>query len=70
MKENGAQAKIAADMIKGDKPFDAAAVHKIFAAFQDAAVKMLDFRWTHLEHECMRWGKIFRNAPRVQCPGN
>jgi cytochrome c556 len=40
MKANGAQAKIAADMIKGDKPFDAAAVHKIFATFQDAAAKM------------------------------
>jgi hypothetical protein len=25
---------------KCDKPFDAAAVHKIFAAFQDAAAKM------------------------------
>lgn len=42
MKANGAQAKIAADMMKGDKPFDMAAVHKIFAAFQDAAQKMPD----------------------------
>jgi len=40
MKANGAQAKIAADMIKGDKPFDMAAVHKIFATFEDAAAKM------------------------------
>ena len=40
MKANGAQAKIASDMIKGDKPFDMAAAHKIFATFQDAATKM------------------------------
>jgi cytochrome c556 len=40
MKANGAQAKMASDMIKGDKPFDMAAVHKIFAQFQDAAAKM------------------------------
>jgi len=42
MKANGAQAKIGADMIKGDKPFDMAAVHKMFATFQDAAAKMPD----------------------------
>jgi cytochrome c556 len=42
MKANGAQAKIGADMIKGEKPFDMAAVHKIFATFQDAAAKMPD----------------------------
>jgi cytochrome c556 len=42
MKANGAQAKIAVDMIKGAKPFDMAAVHKIFATFQDAAAKMPD----------------------------
>ena len=40
MKANGDQAKIGADMVKGDKPFDLAAVHKIFATFQDAAAKM------------------------------
>ena len=40
MKANGDQAKIGAAMIKGDKPFDLAAVHKIFAAFEDAAAKM------------------------------
>ena len=27
-------------MMKGEQPFDAAAVHKMFAAFQDAAAKM------------------------------
>jgi cytochrome c556 len=42
MKANGAQAKIGADMIKGAKPFDMAAVHKMFAAFQNAAQKMPD----------------------------
>jgi cytochrome c556 len=40
MKTNGDQAKIGAAMGKGDQPFDAAAVHKMFAAFQDAAAKM------------------------------
>ena len=40
MKENGDQAKIGAAMVKGDKPFDLAAVLKIFATFEDAAAKM------------------------------
>jgi cytochrome c556 len=40
MKTNGQQAKIVGDMAKGDTPFDAAAVHKAFASFQDAASKM------------------------------
>ncbi|MGH6672038.1 MAG: c-type cytochrome [Xanthobacteraceae bacterium] len=40
MKANGAQAKIGADMIKGEKPFDLAAVHKIFATFENAGQKM------------------------------
>jgi len=40
MKANGDQGKIGADMVKGDKPFDLAAAHKIFATFQDAAAKM------------------------------
>jgi len=42
MKHNGAAAKLAGDMAKGDKPFDMAAVHKVFAEFQDAAAKMPD----------------------------
>lgn len=42
MKDTGAQAKIASDMVKGDKPFDLAAAQKIFATFQDAAAKMPD----------------------------
>jgi cytochrome c556 len=40
MKSNGDQAKIAGAMVKGEKPFDIAAAHKIFATFQDAAAKM------------------------------
>ena len=40
MKRNGAQGKIGSDMAKGDKPFDMAAVHKMFADFQDAAARM------------------------------
>src|SRR6516225_11972247 len=40
VKANGDQAKIGADMVKGEKPFNLEAAHKIFAAFQDAAAKM------------------------------
>jgi cytochrome c556 len=40
MKGNGDQAKTAAAMIKGDKPFDLDAAHKIFTTFEDAAAKM------------------------------
>ncbi|MGB6535743.1 MAG: cytochrome c [Xanthobacteraceae bacterium] len=40
MKHNGAEAKIGADMAKGDKPFDLAAAHKMFATFEDAAQRM------------------------------
>jgi len=39
MKANGDQAKIGAAMMKGEAPFDMAAVHKIFATFQEAATK-------------------------------
>ena len=40
MKANGAAAKSLADMSKGDKPYDQAAVDKAFADFQNAAAKM------------------------------
>jgi cytochrome c556 len=40
MKANGDAAKTAGAMIKGDMPFDPAAAHKIFVAFEDAATKM------------------------------
>jgi cytochrome c556 len=39
MKDNGDQAKIGAAMIKGEAPFDLAKAHKIFAMFEDTAVK-------------------------------
>jgi cytochrome c556 len=42
MKANGDAAKTAGAMIKGDTPFDPAAVHKIFATFENAATKMPD----------------------------
>jgi cytochrome c556 len=42
MKHNGDEAKLATQMAKGEKPFDLAAAHKIFAAFEDAAAKMPD----------------------------
>lgn len=40
MKANGAEAKIGAAMMKGEKPFDLAAAKKIFVTFEDAAQKM------------------------------
>jgi cytochrome c556 len=40
MKSNGEQAKMLGDMSKGDKPFDAAAVQKALATFENAAAKM------------------------------
>lgn len=40
MKANGDQAKIGVAMMKGEAPFDIDKVHKIFAAWQDAAAKM------------------------------
>jgi cytochrome c556 len=40
MKKNGDEAKIAAAMVKGEAPFDAAKAHTIFATFGDAAAKM------------------------------
>ncbi len=40
MKANGDAAKTAAAMMKGEKPFDLAEAHKIFATFEDAAAKM------------------------------
>lgn len=39
MKGNGDEAKIGAAMAKGEKPFDLAAAHKIFATFEDTAAK-------------------------------
>jgi cytochrome c556 len=39
MKHNGDQAKIGAAMAKGEAPFDLAAAHKIFATFEDTALK-------------------------------
>ncbi len=40
MKSNADAGKAAAAMIKGEKPFDMAEVHKIFATFEDSAAKM------------------------------
>ena len=40
MKENGAQARVAREMIEGKQPFNLAAAKKVFATFQDAAGKM------------------------------
>ncbi len=40
MKANGDQAKIGADMMKGETPFDLDKAKKVFATFEDAAAKM------------------------------
>jgi cytochrome c556 len=40
MKANADQGKIGVAIVKGEKPFDLAAVQKIFATFEDAAAKM------------------------------
>jgi cytochrome c556 len=39
MKENGAQSRIATDMIEGKRPFDIAAAKKVLATFADSATK-------------------------------
>ena len=40
MKNNSAQARIGAAMVKGEAPFDLAKAKAIFAAYQDAAAKL------------------------------
>jgi cytochrome c556 len=40
MKANGKAAKLATQMVKGEKPFDLAAAKKIFVTFEQAAQKM------------------------------
>jgi cytochrome c556 len=42
MKANGKEAKLAGQMIKGEKPFDLAAAKKILATFAESAEKMPD----------------------------
>src|SRR5215471_14919648 len=39
MKANGDQAKVAAAIVKGEAPFDAAKVQTVFATFADSAAK-------------------------------
>ena len=39
MKSNGDQAKVAAAIVKGEAPFDAAKVQTVFATFADSAAK-------------------------------
>jgi len=40
MKENGAQNRIATEMIDGKRPFDLAAAKKVLAAFETSATKL------------------------------
>jgi cytochrome c556 len=41
MKENGAQARVGAQMVKGEAPFDLAKAKAIFAAYSNSAVKVV-----------------------------
>jgi len=65
MKHNGEAAKLGADMIKGDKPFDIASVHKIFASFQDAATKMPDLFPASSKDETGADADKFSPTPKV-----
>ena len=65
MKHNGEAAKLGGDMAKGDKPFDMAAVHKIFAAFQDAAAKMPDLYPASSKDETGADADKFSPTPKV-----
>jgi cytochrome c556 len=65
MKANGEQAKIAGEMAKGEKPFDMAAVHKIFAQFQDAAAKMPNLFPDNSKSEAGPNADDFSPSPKV-----
>jgi cytochrome c556 len=65
MKHNGESAKLGGDMAKGDKPFDMAAVHKIFASFQDAAAKMPDLYPASSKDETGANADKFSPTPKV-----
>lgn len=65
MKANGDAGKMAVDMIKGAKPFDLAAAHKIFATFEDAAAKMPNLFPDNSKSEAGALADDFSPSPKV-----
>ena len=60
MKKSGEEAKIGTEMIKGERPFDAAKVQEIYAAFADDAKQM-----PTLFPDCSKTGAKTTAAPVI-----
>jgi cytochrome c556 len=60
MKKSGAEAKIGMEMIKGERPFDAAKVQEIYAAFANDAKQM-----PTLFPDCSKAGAKTTAAPAI-----
>ena len=60
MKKSGAEAKIGTEMIKGERPFDAAKVQEIYAAFAEDAKEM-----PALFPDCSKAGAKTTAAPAI-----
>jgi cytochrome c556 len=60
MKKSGEEAKIGTAMIKGERPFDAAKVQEIYAAFAEDAKQMLT-----LFPDCSKTGAKTTAAPAI-----
>ena len=60
MKKSGAEAKIGTEMIKGERPFDAAKVQEIYAAFAEDAKQM-----PTLFPDCSKTGAKTTAAPVI-----
>jgi cytochrome c556 len=60
MKKSGAEAKIGTQMIKGERPFDAAKVQEIYAAFAEDAKQM-----PTLFPDCSKTGVKTTAAPAI-----
>jgi len=60
MKKSGEEAKIGTAMIKGERPFDAAKVQEIYAAFADDAKQM-----PTLFPDCSKTGAKTTAAPAI-----
>jgi cytochrome c556 len=60
MKKSGAEAKIGTEMIKGERPFDAAKVQEIYAAFAEDAKQM-----PTLFPDCSKTGAKTTAAPAI-----
>ena len=60
MKKSGAEAKIGTEMVKGERPFDAAKVQEIYAAFAEDAKQM-----PTLFPDCSKTGAKTTAAPAI-----